>query len=204
MVAFSARKPSDLHSRVLAILPRIETHAQIYFRHIKSQVEKEEAIAETVALAWKWYVRLVRRGKDVSGFVSTFASYPARAVKCGRRVFGMERAKDVLSSRAQQRHGFTVDKLPDISTLSDNPYSEPLADNTRTPPPEAAAFRIDWPAWLRTRTRRDRRVIRDMALGERTKHLAHKHKLSPARISQLRREYAEDWQRFTANEAVPA
>lgn len=112
----------------------------------------------------------------------------------------MEKARDVLSPRAQQRYGFCVSKLPDISTLSDNPYSEALADKTRTPPTDAAAFRIDWPAWLRTRTRRDHRVIRDMALGERTKVLARKHRLSPARISQSRR----DWGRFTDDKAVPA
>ncbi len=66
-----------------------------------------------------------------------------------------------------------------------------------TPPDEQAAFRIDFPAWLSTRTERDRRIINDMVVGERTQHLARRFGISPARISQLRREYHDDWRRFT-------
>lgn len=187
----------QLHQGFLAIMPKIETHGRIFFRDQPCPHTRAEAVAEMIALAWKWYCRLVQRGKDPAAFQSVLATFAAKAVKSGRRVCGQEKAKDVLSTRAQRRHGFSVNRLPDISTLSDNPYAEALHDNTRTPPPDAAAFRIDWPAWLRRRTHRDRRVIRDMAVGERTKVLARKHRLSPGRISQLRREYAEDWNRFT-------
>ena len=34
--------------------------------------------------------------------------------------------------------------------------------------------------------------------GERTKDLSDKYGLSPGRIRQLRREFHDDWQRFTA------
>jgi hypothetical protein len=78
-------------------------------------------------------------------------------------------------------------------------YEERLQDNTITPPPEQAAFRIDFPAWLGTRTDRDRRVVDDLMLGERTLDVARKYGLSPARISQLRREFLADWTRFTAD-----
>ena len=105
MVA-STSGSSELHRQFLAILPRIERHARIYFRHLKCDVKKEEAVADAIALAWRWFVRLVRRGKDVSGFVSTLATFAAKAVRSGRRVCGMEKGKDVLSPRAQQRHGF--------------------------------------------------------------------------------------------------
>lgn len=203
MVAFASGS-SELHRHFLAILPRIERHARIYFRHIKCHVRKEEAVAEAIALAWKWFVRLVRRGKDVSGFVSTLASFAAKAVRSGRRVCGMEKAKDVLSPRAQVRHGFTVSKLPDHSTLETNPLSEALQDNRRSPVPEQVAFRLDFPSWLRRFSVRDRRIIRDMAMSERTFELADRYGLSPGRISQLRRLYCDDWLRFTSDEAVAA
>jgi len=72
---------SALHAGFLSILPRIEQHARIYFRYLRCPDLKEDAVVETIALAWSWYRRLVRRGKDVARFVSTLASYAARAVK---------------------------------------------------------------------------------------------------------------------------
>ena len=59
--------------------------------------------------------------------------------------------------------------------------------------PDQVSFRLDWPAWLSTRTERDRRIIADMALSEQTKELAEKYGMSPGRISQLRRQYQDDW-----------
>jgi hypothetical protein len=53
-----------------------------------------------------------------------------------------------LSPLAQQRHGFTVGTLPTRSTLSGNPLSEALADNTRSPVPDQVHFRIDFLEWL--------------------------------------------------------
>jgi hypothetical protein len=65
-----------------------------------------------------------------------------------------------------------------------------------------AAFRIDFPAWLGTRPERDRRVLDDLMLGERTLDVARKYALSPAGVSQLRREFLADWTRFTANPPI--
>ena len=65
--------------------------------------------------------------------------------------------------------------------------------------PDQAAFRVDFPAWLSTRTERDRRIIDDMMMNERTDALADWFGLSPARVSQLRREYCDDWRRFTGD-----
>jgi len=201
--------PSDLRTRFLAILPIIERHGRVCFRHIKCHSKKEEAIAEMVALSFKWFRRLIEKGKDPNKFPTTLATYAARAVKCGRRLCGQLKPKDVLSERAQQRHGFHVESLP-ISTRTCHEelngisgqrhldaYEERLQDNTRTPPDEQAAFRIDFPSWLSTRTERDRRIIGDMAIGERTLALANKHGISPSRVSQLRRDFHDDWQIFT-------
>ena len=115
----------SLHARFLLLLPRIKAHAKIYFRDIRCAANRADQVAETVALAWKWFVRLDKRGKDASQFVTTFATFAARAVRCGRRVAGVSRAKDVMSRHTQKRHDFVVEKSPDFSTLT-----EALADNT--------------------------------------------------------------------------
>ena len=76
---------------------------------------------------------------------------------------------------------------------------ERLADNTRTPPPEQAAFRIDFPEWLKTLSRRDRKIIRAMAMNERTKDLSRQFEVSAGRISQMRRDFKVGWDRFVGD-----
>jgi hypothetical protein len=138
----------------------------------------------------------VERGKDPADFVSTFVGYAARGVRSGRRVCGQEAGQEVLSPRAQARHRFAVLPWPGPGTLAGSPLEEALLDNLITPPPEAAAFRIDFPAWLATWPERDRRLIEALGLGERTMALADQFGLTPGRISQKRREYHGDWLRF--------
>lgn len=54
----------DLHARFVTFLPRIEAHANINFRHIRCSAMRADHVAETVALAWKWFLALESRGKD--------------------------------------------------------------------------------------------------------------------------------------------
>jgi hypothetical protein len=181
-----------------SVLPKVVSHGRVYFRHLKSAERKEEYVAEMVALAWAWHRRLAERGKDATHFPTALATFAARAVRSGKKLTGMDRAKDVLSPQVQQRKGFAVGKLPDCSTLDGSPLDEALHDNTRAPPDEQCAFRIDFPAWRASRTERDRLILDDLMLGERTLDVAGKHGLSPGRVSQLRRELHDDWEFFCA------
>jgi len=81
----------------------------------------------------------------------------------------------------------------------DNATLDALRENTRTSPDEQAAFRHDFSSWLSRYSPRYQRIALDMALGHRTSDLAHFHRCSPARISQLRREFHADWQQFRAS-----
>lgn len=209
----SAGAPADdLHTEFLAILPRIERHARIRFRDVACADRREEFVAESVALAWAGYRALVRKGKDVTQFVSALAGYAARAARCGRRVAGMDRARDVLSPVARRRHGFTVASLPSSSrTAHEELYGTPsgqreldafeerLADNTVTPVPEQASFRIDFRAWRLSRSDRDRRLVDALMRGERTRDIARAFGLTPSRVSQKRRAFYEDWTRYCAD-----
>jgi hypothetical protein len=193
-----------LHAGFSTMLPRITLHGRIYFRHLRSADAREEVIAEMVALCWLWFLRLARRGKDARRFVSALASYAARAVRSGRRLCGLERAKDVLSPVAQQHHGFAVTDLPAYSTLHGTPVEEALQDNTRSEVPDQVWFRIDFPTWLAGLGERDRRLVLDMAVGEWTKHLAARYGLSPGRVSQKRREFHDSWLLFHGELPSPA
>jgi hypothetical protein len=184
-----------------SIMPKVVAHGRVHFRGLKAE-RQEECIAEMVALAWAWHRRLAERGKDSTRFPTAIAKFAACGVGNGRKLAGTDRANDVLSPSAQRRHGFLVSALPEVSTLSDNPLAEALHDNTQTPD-EQCAFRIDFPAWRASRAERDRRVLDDLMLGERTLDVAGKYGLSPGRVSQLRREFLLDWRRYLS-EPPPA
>jgi hypothetical protein len=155
-----------------------------------------------VALSWLWFVRLAAKGKDATRFPSALATYAARAVRAGRKLAGKDPAGEVLSPAAQSRCGFVVGSLPNHSTLSGNPLDEALIDNTRSPVPDQVAFRIDWPCWVATRTERDRRIVTDLLMGERTGDVASRHGLTAGRVSQLRAHFREDWMRFLGEEGI--
>ena len=142
------------------------------------------------------FAKLDARGKDATQFVSALATLAAKAVRSGRRLAGMERAKDPLNTRTQQRRSFFVKRLSDVDTMSDSALAEALTDNTVTPPPDAAAFGVDFPRWLNSLSDRDRRLAEQLMIGERTLDTAHLFRMSPARVSQLRRELSDDWARF--------
>jgi hypothetical protein len=189
---------AQLHARFLAVMPRIETHARIYFRHLKCPHQRDEALAECLALAWWWFIRLVQRDKDPEAFITILASLAARAVASGRRLCGQEKVNEVLSLRAQRRHGFTVQRLHPQGTPPGNSWDEAVQDNTQTPVPAQVVFRVDFPAWRRTRTKRDQRLIDRLLRSERTGTVAQIFDLSPGRIAQLRRQFHVDWLRFGA------
>jgi hypothetical protein len=208
----STLTPKSLQATFLNVLPRIESQARIYFRAIKCANRKADSIAEVVAIAWKWFCRLMRRGKDATQFVGALARLAARAVWSGRRVCGQVHGNDVMSPVAQRRYNFTVESLPTSTRQCQeslygsvngqrlhDAFEERLRDNTVTPPPDQAAFRLDFPAWLKTLTPRERRIIRTMMLNERTKELSRQFEVSPGRISQLRRDFRNDWRRFVGD-----
>jgi hypothetical protein len=199
-----------LHAAFLSITPRIELHARLYFRYLRCAHSKDDAIAETVALCWKCFLRLIEKGKDPLTFPVVLANFAAKHVKCGRRLCGQEKGKDVMSGLAQQRHGFAVETLPCSTRTASKEgpgfhqgqdvYEEWLRDNMQTPVAEQVAFRIDFPAWLGTLNERERCLVREMANNERTLDLSKRFKLSPARISQLRQELHTDWTRFLSDD----
>jgi hypothetical protein len=193
---------------VADILPRVEQHGRIYFRHLRPDT-KADAVQEMRALAWKWFLQLDKHGKDPADFLKAFTTYLARAVNSGRRLAGMAKAKDVLNPHAQKRHGFQVERLPtSLRSSHDHLYSSPLGqeiqdeleerlqDNTVTPVADQVQFRLDFMAWLRILTARERRIIRGMLRNERTMDLSKRFEVSPGRISQMRREFLISWLRF--------
>jgi hypothetical protein len=198
-----------LQAAFLDILPRIQTHAQIHFRHLRCPGKRDDAIQEVTALAWKWFVRLAEQGKDVNEFVSAVAEFAVRHVRSGRKLCGQERARDVMSPVAQRNAGFRVERLPSsFAAAHESLYGDPhgqdaldaleerLRDNTQTPVFDQVVFRCDFRDWLAGLPERTRRIVDELMAGEGTGDVAGKFGLSPGRVSQMRRELMLGWRRF--------
>jgi hypothetical protein len=202
-----------IQAQFLTLLPRLHNHGQIFFRNLKCADQKQDAIQEMVALAWKWFLRLHQRGKDVTSFSMVFIFLVARAVRNGRKLCGQAKAKDVLNRATQRQHGFTVYSLlgskrrsfANIYALVHgqqelDAYEDRLRDNTFTPPPDAAAFRLDFPQFLGDLPARDRQVAMFLSLGHSAKKAAAKFGLSQGRVTQLRQQWSREWHRWHGEE----
>jgi hypothetical protein len=207
MTAVSTACLEALHHHFLLILPRIELHARVRSRYLVCPAQRDDFICEAVALAWKSFLRLAERGKDATRFASALASLAVRAVRSGRRLCGQERSRDAMSPSAQKRHGFRVEELlppaiherllsEPLGQRHQDAFEERLKDNTLTPVPDQAAFRIDYRDWLLTLSDRNRQVLDELMAGEGTGDVARKFGVSPGRVSQLRRQFEGGWAVF--------
>ena len=101
----------------------------------------------------------------------------------------------MLSPYAQQQKGIHVERL-DRFDEEDNEWVEAVVEDDRTPIPDQVAFRCDFPVWLKRLSRRNRRIAEALAVGHTTGDVARRFKVSPGRISQLRRLLQQSWQEF--------
>lgn len=94
---------TELHVHFLAILPTIERYTELAYRHLANFHDREDAIAETIALAWAWYYRLARRGKHTPASPTVLAQAAVRAVRAGHLLCcsnGVHRRKGILVSES--------------------------------------------------------------------------------------------------------
>ena len=186
---------ADPHAAFLDVLPRLARVAAFHFRRVRCPDARADAVGETVALCWAWFARLADRGRRPHAFASALARFAALAVKSGRRLTGHERAAEALSPWAQARRRFAVARLPTADDGTGG-VGEAVAANTVTPVPDQVQFRCDFPAWRNRLSAARRRVVDLLAVGHRTADVADAVGVSPARVSQLRRELAADYAAF--------
>lgn len=182
------------HQRFLAMLPAIETHARLVFRHLGPEA-RADAVQETIANALVAFVRLVQLEKTDVAYPSALARYAVAQVQDGRRVGNRLNVRDVLSPYAQKQKGIQVERL-DRFDEEEGQWVEAVVEDDRTPVPDQAAFRCDFPAWLGSLTRRNRRIAQALSVGHTTGEVARRFRVSPGRVSQLRREMHQSWQDF--------
>lgn len=186
--------PSDWQPGFLSMLPAVETHARIRFRRWPAE-RREEAIAETIAAACLYYQQAVVNGRRENIRPGSLSDFAVRHVVEGRHVGGsLDRGRDVLSPRAQRRHGFHAAGIG--SLVEHGEWKDLAVGSRRYPVPDAVAFRVDFPDWLGRQSRRDRRIISALLSGKSATEVARQFGLTDGRVSQLRSGFAKSWRSF--------
>jgi hypothetical protein len=180
--------PRSLHAAFVSLVPRLQTHARVRFRHLNSS-DREEAVAEVVAYGFASFLRLKERGKDPTTFPAVFAHFVARAVANGRGVVRRLSTRDLLGRPRGER--VAVHRLDE--PMPEGGWWRDLALDRRVQVDEQAAFNIDFPAWFGTLSAVKRHVAELLARGHATDEAARVAGVSAPRVSQLRRELADSW-----------
>lgn len=184
----------------LTLLPTITEQARFAFRS-ESRERREELVAETIANAFVAFARLVNRGLTSIIYATPLTQYAIRQVRHGRRVACKLNVQDVASEYAQRSKHFTVERL-DRFDVDEGEWREVLIEDRHAGPAETAAARIDIGAWFASLPRKKRRLAEKLATGLTTKKAASKFRLSPGRISQVRRELMDSWMKFQGEPAT--
>jgi hypothetical protein len=203
MIAISKPVSNTIESkhdeRFLELVPAIKRYARLSFRQLQSQ-EGEEGVCEVVGYAYCAFRRLAELGRLDVAYAQSLARHGVARFRTGRRVGSGQNTRDVFSAAAQGRPGVSLASLSATYSGSET-WEEALADNRSTPILDQVAFRLDFAAWLRHLSCRDRALIVFLSFGNTSKEAAERFEVSRARISQLRSELKSSWQAFQGDYA---
>ena len=176
---------SALQDTFVARLPWMRSTARAAFQNLDAE-KRDEAVSNTVALAWKAWHRLNERGKaNEPGILKAICWFVIKQTRAGRRIDHAGKPRDPLALRVYGKVTFEPWNLEDYIGKD-------------TPIPDAVSFRVDVPAFLSTLSKRHRSIALDlthMTTGE----VAEKYGVSPGRISQIRQELKALFDQFFAD-----
>ena len=186
-------KHAQHDDRFLKMVPAIQGYARSAFRNLQPET-REDAICAVVADAFFAFRRLVELGKQDLAYATPLARFAVRRYWTGRCAC-MPRGRDIMSQKARTTHQIVVERL-DIFEEHTRHWHQMLVEDRRATPADVAAARIDVAAWLRSLSRRNRRIAETLAAGNTPSEVAPRFGVSRARISQVRKELHRNWQRF--------
>ena len=203
MIAFARPLPVEdstpsWHRHFLSMVPTIRRNVRFAFRKLDEEA-KEDAVVEAVANAFVAYLALYQRGREKLAYPTVLARYAIAQFRAGRRVGNRMNRHDVFSCLTRRRQGLSVQQSSEPADDREE-WLEAIVEDPKTAVPDQAAFRCDFPAWLSTHEARNRGIAKALAVGDSTREVAKRFGVSPGRVSQLRSELHDSWQRFHGDE----
>jgi hypothetical protein len=180
---------SEVQDQFVNMMPEIQSRAGATFRHLDPEA-REEAVAETVAAAWKNHVHCAFSGKAVGA--SSLAHYAVLGVKSGRSLCGQS-ATDVQAPRTQLLRRATVESFDALPLRQAESgwweRSEALEDRRLCDRPfHRVRIRHDYGAFLALPevSDQERKVFQLLADGNRTSDIARQLRVSAPRVCQMK------------------
>lgn len=196
------KSASAWHDGFMALVPAIQRHARVAFRHLDPD-SREEMIQEVVCNSCRAYARLVELNKVDLAYAGALARFGVAQARTGRRTGGKLNCRDILSPYCQQKKHFSVERLDRYESDEDG-WAEAIVEDRTAGPAEIAAMRLDFSAWLSILPHRLRRIATFLGRGETTQAAARRFRVSPGRVSQIRRELFSAWHTFQGDMPVDA
>jgi hypothetical protein len=170
-------------------LPEIECLAGSHFRRLDPDA-REEAIQNSVVLAYRYWLRLAEVGKTSEECFQSVVWWAVKHTKQGRKGGGCGKikAKCVLDYGRRRYAGVTLKDGVDLN----------LYVGRQATVPDIVQFRVDTSAFWSTLPERDQQIARELALGNGTKETAAKFRVSAAAISQFRTRFRKKYDAFHA------
>jgi hypothetical protein len=185
------------HEPFLAMLPEIRRQASIALRGLKSECE-DDALAEILAYVACTFARLVERGKIEAAFPSVLVRHAVARYHEGRRTGTRLNRNNILTEYGRQKNGLIIESL-DQRDQEDDDWRQLFLEDRHASPADLARWRIDVDQWLGQLPAKSRKVALKLAVGNSTTDAAQRFCVTPGRISQYRRQLADDWDRFYAD-----
>ena len=182
------------HAKFLSMLPAITRCASVAFRDLRPEA-KREAVQEVIANCLVAFCRLRELDKLDVVYPTVLARYGVAQVRSGRQVGGKLNVNDVTSVYARRQKRFFVERLDHFCKIEGR-WRESIVEDRRAGPAETAAMRIDFADWLSQLPKRRRQIAEALGAGDSARSVAERFSLSPARVSQMRRELRDNWLAF--------
>jgi hypothetical protein len=180
------------------MLPEIRKQARFACRALPIDA-REELVQEVIATSYQLFRRLTARGKVKLAYPTPLAQFAIKHAREGRRMGSRRNSQDVTSPSTLAMNRVAFERLDRLNPRTGR-WREVLIEDRTAGPAEIAAARIDWADWLRSMSRRQRAIAGFLAIGETTGAAAKQFQLSPARISQLRLWFQDNWLQFQDEE----
>jgi hypothetical protein len=168
-----------------ALVPAVSRgiKCKLHWRKRLSEDDRQEALADCLALAMVEFSRGTRNGHEVTA--TSLVRYAMRQFSAGRRVGQTSHRSEVVAQMPKQRALFFDD----------------IAGDPRSNPADVAAFSIDYAEWRSNLTGAPLQVCDMLTDGYRASDVADVVSLSRGRVSQLRGELELSWENFQGEES---
>ena len=185
----------DWQSLFLRMLPAIRKHAHIAFR-LYDREYRDELVQAVLCNVCCALARLAELDRLDLAYASVLARYGVAQVRAGRMTGGSLNFNDITSCYCQRMKDVALERL-DKYNDEEEAWEEVLVPDDTCSPAELAASRIDFPAWLRTLSRRDRQLARFLAVGNRTREAAMQVRHERGYFISAPPQLQESWREFT-------